>query len=186
MSDGSVDIEVKLDDSPAVSQADAVGRKIGKQVSSSVDSATSNVKKSSKEAVREIGSQMESYGAAFSKAVTLPIVAAATATGAAAVKIDTALTGVRKTVDGTEEQYRELEDAAIEFSKTNAVDPAQILDIQALGAQLGYTIDELDMFGKRYLPLLAVTLIEKLRYKAGTLRREPEPKAVQSAVRGRA
>lgn len=67
----------------------------------------------------------------------------AAATGASAVKIDTALTGVRKTVDGTAEQYNQLKESAIEFSKTNAVSADQILDIQMLGAQLGFSIDEL-------------------------------------------
>ena len=51
-------------------------------------------------------------------------------------------------VDGTEEQYNQLKEAAIEFSKTNAVSASQILDIQALGAQLGYSIDELQEFGE--------------------------------------
>lgn len=68
----------------------------------------------------------------------------AAATGSAAIKIDTALTGVRKTVNGTDEQYQQLKEAAIEFSKTNAVSADQILDIQALGAQLGFSIDELN------------------------------------------
>lgn len=94
------------------------------------------------------GEKMESVGGAATKYVSLPIAAAAVACGKAAVDIDTALTGVRKTVDGTEEQYQGLKQAAIEFSKTNAVSASQILDIQALGAQLGFTIDELDEFGR--------------------------------------
>ena len=51
-------------------------------------------------------------------------------------------------MDGTEEQYQELKLAAIEFSETNAVKASQILDIQALGAQLGFAIDELDEFAR--------------------------------------
>lgn len=94
------------------------------------------------------GEKMESVGSAATKYVSLPIAAAAVACGKAAVDIDTALTGVRKTVDGTEEQYQGLKQAAVEFSKTNAVSASQILDIQALGAQLGFTIDELDEFGR--------------------------------------
>lgn len=148
MADGYIDIDVKLNGSPAESQADALGKKLGSQVSKGVDQAGSEAKKSTNQALNEIGVTLTSFGSKYTKAVTLPIAAAAVATGASAVKIDTALTGVRKTVDGTEEQYEALKDAAIEFSKTNAVDPAQILDIQALGAQLGYTIDELDMFGE--------------------------------------
>ena len=148
MADGYIDIDVKLNDAQASSQADKMGKQLGKQISSSVDSAAKTANTSTQQAMQNIGSSLTGYGTAMSKAVTIPILAAGAASGAAAVKIDTALTGVRKTVDGTEEQYEALKDAAIEFSKTNAVDPAQILDIQALGAQLGYTIDELDMFGE--------------------------------------
>lgn len=149
---GRVDIDVNLNPSQALSDADKIGQDIGKKISAQVDSAsrsaTDQLSQQTTKAVNEIGATVESYGKTYSKAVTLPIVGAAVATGAAAIDIDTALTGVRKTVDGTEEQYEALKDAAIEFSQTNAVDPAQILDIQALGAQLGYSIGELDEFGE--------------------------------------
>lgn len=94
------------------------------------------------------GELISKTGDKLSSTVTTGIVAAGAATVAAAVTIDDSLTGVRKTVDGTEEQYRELKQAAIEFSETNAVEASQILDIQALGAQLGFTIEELDEFGR--------------------------------------
>lgn len=98
--------------------------------------------------IHNIGYQMESIGTAATKNITVPITAAAVACGKAAIDIDTALTGVKKTVDGTAEQYDQLKEAAIAFSQTNAVSASQILDIQALGAQLGFTIDELDMFSE--------------------------------------
>lgn len=98
--------------------------------------------------VYNAGQKMENIGTAATKYVTLPIAAAAAACGKAAVDIDTSLTNVRKTVDGTAEQYEQLKDAAIEFSKTNAVSASQILDIQALGAQLGFARDELQEFGE--------------------------------------
>lgn len=98
--------------------------------------------------IQQLGSKMESVGSAATKAITVPIGIAGAACVAAAVEIDTALTNVRKTVDGTEEQYIKLKDAAIEFSKTNAVSASQILDIQSLGAQLGFAIDELQEFGE--------------------------------------
>lgn len=92
--------------------------------------------------------KLSSFGKSATKAVTLPIAAVATACGAAAVNIDTSLTNVKKTVDGTEEQYQQLKQAAIDFSKTNAVSASQILDLQSLGAQLGFNIDELDEFSR--------------------------------------
>lgn len=94
------------------------------------------------------GATVESIGSGLSRTVTPAVLGIGAATAAVATDIDTSLTGVKKTVDGTEEQYQELKDAALEFSQTNAVNPAQLLDIQALGAQLGFTIDELDEFSE--------------------------------------
>lgn len=157
MSDGSIDIEVKLNSSQAQQQANKLGNQLGSQISKNVDSAVKNTGKSTQQAISEIGTGMAAFGASYSKAVTLPIAAAAVASGAAAVKVDTALTGVRKTVDATEEEYQRLKQAAIEFSQTNPVDPATILDIQALGAQLGYLPAELQGFSETIAKLGAST-----------------------------
>lgn len=98
--------------------------------------------------IHNVGYRMEQVGEKATKGITVPMGLAAAACGSAAIDMDTALTGVRKTVDGTEAQYQELKDAAIEFSKTNAVSASQILDIQALGAQLGFAREELAQFGE--------------------------------------
>lgn len=98
--------------------------------------------------IHNAGYKMEQLGNKATKGITVPIAAAAVACGKAAVDIDTALTGVKKTLDASEEEYNQLKDAAIEFSKTNAVSAAQILDIQALGAQLGFAKGELQEFGE--------------------------------------
>lgn len=98
--------------------------------------------------VESAGAKMQSAGRALTMGVTVPMTAAATASVKAAVDIDTALTGVRKTVDGTEADYQRLKESAIEFSKSNAVSASQVLDIQALGAQLGFARDELVEFSE--------------------------------------
>lgn len=95
-----------------------------------------------------VGRHVEKVGGALTKTLTPALLAMGAAGVAAAIDVDDALTGVRKTVDGTEQQYQALKRAAVEFSKTNAVSASQILDIQALGAQLGYSIDELQEFGE--------------------------------------
>lgn len=94
------------------------------------------------------GDKAEQLGNRLTTGLTLPLAALGVATGKAAVTIDTSLTNVRKTVDATDEEYEQLKDSAIEFSKTNAVSASQILDIEALGAQLGYSKDELEDFGE--------------------------------------
>ncbi|MDO4290269.1 MAG: phage tail tape measure protein [Eggerthellaceae bacterium] len=93
--------------------------------------------------LENIGYKAEAFGERW-LGVTAAVAAVGFATAKVAVDIDTSLTNVKKTVDGTDEQYQQLKQSAIEFSKTNAVAPAQILDIQSLGAQLGFAIDELD------------------------------------------
>lgn len=98
--------------------------------------------------LEKTGKAMQTVGRGLTTGVTLPIAAAGAASVNAAVEIDDALTSVKKTVDGTAEQYEQLKDAAVEFSKANAVEADQILEIQALGAQLGFTISELDEFGE--------------------------------------
>lgn len=98
--------------------------------------------------VQGFGDGMQTVGRTLTSTLTPAVIGVGAATVAAAVDIDTALTGVKKTVDGTDEQYQQLKDSAIEFSKTNAVSASQILDIQALGAQLGFAIEELDEFGQ--------------------------------------
>ncbi|AJC11722.1 hypothetical protein JI75_02610 [Berryella intestinalis] len=95
-----------------------------------------------------IGARVSSAGSALTRTLTPAIIGAGGASLAAAVKIDAALTGVKKTVNGTDEQYQRLKESAIEFSKVNAVSADQVLDIQALGAQLGFAIDELDEFSR--------------------------------------
>ncbi|WP_101723060.1 phage tail tape measure protein [Eggerthella timonensis] len=98
--------------------------------------------------VQGFGRGMETVGNGLTRTLTPAVIGVGAASVAAAVQIDTSLTNVKKTVDGTDEQYQKLKQSAIEFSKTNAVDASQILDIQALGAQLGFAIDELDEFGQ--------------------------------------
>lgn len=94
------------------------------------------------------GRKIQTIGRTLTSTVTPAILAAGAASLKMAVDVDTSLTNVKKTVDGTEDQYQQLKAAALEFSQTNAVSASQILDIQSLGAQLGFAIDELQEFSQ--------------------------------------
>lgn len=105
--------------------------------------------------VEELGKRLSpvaraasSIGGALTLGLTVPMVAAGGASVAAAVSIDSALTNVRKTVEGTEADYQRLKESAIEFSKTNPVSASQVLEIEALGAQLGFDTSQLEEFGR--------------------------------------
>lgn len=62
--------------------------------------------------------------------------------------IDDALTSVRKTVDGTEEEYIALRDAAIASSKAQPIDASTIMEAEALGGQLGFNIRQVEEFAR--------------------------------------
>ncbi len=63
-------------------------------------------------------------------------------------QIDAAYRDMRKTVNGTDEQFEALKESAIEFSRTHVTSADQILEIQAMGGQLGIAADSLGEFAK--------------------------------------
>ena len=65
-----------------------------------------------------------------------------------AEEIDSAYRDMRKTVNGTEEQFESLKDAALEFSRTHVTSADQILEIEAIGGQLGIAATSLGQFGE--------------------------------------
>lgn len=66
----------------------------------------------------------------------------------AAQDIDTAYRDMRKTVDGTETQFEELRQAAIDFSKTHVTSADQLLNIMAIGGELGIATESLQAFAE--------------------------------------
>ena len=71
---------------------------------------------------------------------------AASAITRAADEIDTAYRDMRKTVDGTETQFEHLRDAAMEYSQTHFTSADTILEMEAMGGQLGIATDKLEQF----------------------------------------
>jgi len=62
--------------------------------------------------------------------------------------IDSAYRDMRKTVNGTEEEFESIRQAAIDFSQTHAVSADQMLEMEALGGQLGVVAKDLEQFGR--------------------------------------
>lgn len=63
-------------------------------------------------------------------------------------RIDSAFRSMKKTVQGTEQDFQHLRDAALEFSRTNAVSADTILNIEAMGGQLGIAVENLEDFAE--------------------------------------
>lgn len=62
--------------------------------------------------------------------------------------VDSAYRDMRKTVNGTESQFESLLDAAIKFSQTSITSADTMLEMQALGGQLGVLVEDLEQFGR--------------------------------------
>lgn len=60
--------------------------------------------------------------------------------------IDAAFRDMKKTVQGTDEQFATLRKDAIEYSKTHITSADTILEIEAMAGQLGIATDELETF----------------------------------------
>ena len=94
------------------------------------------------------GDKMAKMGDMLTRSVTVPMVAIGTYAAQAAINFDTALANVRKTSDLTEQQLQKLGDSALDLSTKQPVTAETILNIEALGAQLGVADDELESFAK--------------------------------------
>jgi len=66
----------------------------------------------------------------------------------AAEQIDSAYRDMRKTVNGTEEDFENLKQAAIDFSRTHVTTAEQMLEIESIGGQLGIAVENLQTFGE--------------------------------------
>lgn len=66
----------------------------------------------------------------------------------ASATVDAAYRDMRKTVNGTESQFESLRQAAIDFSTTHVTTADQILEIQAIGGELGVATESLDSFAE--------------------------------------
>lgn len=66
----------------------------------------------------------------------------------AADDIDSAFRDMKKTVDGTEEQFESLRESALKFSQTHPVSADTILEIEAMGGQLGIAVENLEAFAE--------------------------------------
>lgn len=74
--------------------------------------------------------------------------------------IDSAYRDMRKTVNGTEEQFESLLDDALKFSTTHFTSADQMLEIEAMGGQLGIAADDLGAFAETVANLDIATNID--------------------------
>lgn len=134
-------------------------------VSNSISRMALNAAKSSESTTRSLALQGESWvglgnqiynagtkiadvGDTLTTAITVPMTKVGGYCVDQAVNFDTAIANLRKTSDLTAGQLDALGDSALEASQKQPVDAATIVNIEALGAQLGVADDKLESFSK--------------------------------------
>jgi TP901 family phage tail tape measure protein len=92
-------------------------------------------------------------GSRMFKGLTLPLLALGGMATKAAVDFETAFTGVRKTVDGTEAQFAQLEKGIREMAKTIPASAVSIAQVAENAGQLGIAADNILGFSRVMIDL---------------------------------
>ena len=93
-------------------------------------------------------STVKSLGMTLSATLTPTITAIGYKMADASSTVDSAYRDMRKTVEGTEEQFEHLRKAAVDFSRTHVTSADQILSIEAIGGELGIATENLETFAE--------------------------------------
>lgn len=104
-----------------------------------------------------MGKALNTAGQNMTRYVTTPILALGAASVKASIDFETAFTGVRKTVDATETQYRALSRSIMEMSGEVADSAENIAGVVATAGQLGIVNDELVSFTRTIQDLTVST-----------------------------
>lgn len=98
--------------------------------------------------LQRVGNAAQDLGRQLTTSLTLPLVGVGTYAGAMAVQYDTAMANVRKVTDMTEAELDQLGESALELSTKQPVSAETILNVEALGAQLGIADNMLESFAQ--------------------------------------
>ena len=123
----------------------------GKEAASEIGVLEARVKSLttvSKGASYAISASVRDFATTASATITPLLSIGMTGMVSKADELDTAFRSMTKTVNGTDSQFQKLKDDAIAFSQTHAVSASQILDIEAMGGQLGIAVDNLGEFAE--------------------------------------
>lgn len=101
-----------------------------------------------KTSLNRFADSMKNVGYGLYSTVTPGVMMAGSYIVDAANDVDSAYRDMRKTVNGTEEQFEGLKDAAVDFSRTNVTSADTMLEIEAMGGQLGIATGDLQAFGE--------------------------------------
>lgn len=109
---------------------------------------TGNLMRMDKGVFAGLASNFKSLGMTLFSTLTPAAMMIGTYAITAADEVDAAYRNMRKTVQGTDEQFEQLKQDAIEFSETHFTSADQLLEIEAIGGQLGIAAENLGTFAE--------------------------------------
>lgn len=136
-----------MDDSHATAALTVQYRELETQLAATrTQAAALNTQVSKLRAFSSIGKSFREFGFGMYASLTPAIMMAGRYAIQAAEDTDKAYRDMRKTVNGTEEDFEHLLDAALEFSTTHVTTAETMLEIEAMGGQLGIQVENLEAF----------------------------------------
>lgn len=102
---------------------------------------------------KKIGAGISGFGSALTKGVTAPILAGAGVAVKAAMDYESAFAGVKKTVDGTPEQFSKLSASIRNMAKEMPASATEIANVAEAAGQLGVPIGSIEGFTKTMINL---------------------------------
>lgn len=120
------------------------------------DSAFTKFGKSAQELgnkFKNVGESVSGFGSALTRGVTAPIVAGAGLALKAAIDYESAFAGVKKTVDGTPQQFEKLSASIRNMAKEMPASATEIAAVAEAAGQLGVPIGSIEGFTKTMINL---------------------------------
>ncbi len=105
------------------------------------------------EEIEKISNVTGKIGKTLTATLTTPIVALGTTAVKSSIEFELAFAGVRKTVDATEGEFTQLEDAVKRMSTEIAADTTEIANVMAVAGQLGIDTSALEDFTRVMIDL---------------------------------
>lgn len=103
--------------------------------------------------IQDVGKKMRDVGKDLSLKVTAPIVAMGTLATKSAIDFESAFAGVRKTVDGTEEEFAQLEKGIRSMAKELPASTTEISAVAEAAGQLGIQKENILAFTRTMIDL---------------------------------
>ena len=101
------------------------------------------------------GKRMAEIGRDMSMAISAPLLMLGKKTYNAYKEHESAMTGVKKTVEATDEQFQQLEEDLVQISQTSPTGFVEAAKVMEMAGQMGVPTDKLTAFTNAYIALMA-------------------------------